>query len=163
MKAGKRGRLDPAEQRLRLARRLVEQGKHAEAIPVLSRVQQDGTKPKSEKDSVLVTVLLGTAYLGLNKVEEAAKHLDPLAEKTPAPPELKLALARLDLRRGNDEKAEKHLKDALEGSPQKGAVLFELGRLYERQGKPAKALECYRTALEEAYPRDSRSFSQTRE
>ena len=89
------------------------------------------------------------------QVEEAAKQLDPLAEKSPAPPELKVALARLELRRGNDDKAEKHLRGALEVSPQKGAILFELGRLYERQGKLTQALECYRTALEEAYPTNS--------
>ena len=76
-----------------------------------------------------------------------------MADTTRAPPELKLALARLEVRRRNDAKAESHLLEALETSTENGVILFELGRLYERQGQPGKAVECYRKALEEAYGR----------
>ena len=133
---------DRSAPRLRLARVLVDQGKFAEAIPVLQKL-------KSEKDSATIAALLGMAHLGLDRVDEAAKHLDPLAEIQPAPPTLKRALARLEIRRGNDAKAEAHLAAAREASPRDIAVLYELGRLYEGQGELAKAVECYRAALDE--------------
>ena len=144
MTKGKPTETDSSDRGLGLAQALIERGKFDQAIDIL-------TKLRSQKDSPHATVLLGNAYLELDKVEEAAKCLGSLADRDPAPEGLKLALARLELRRQNDGQAEKHLLDALKTSTRKGPVLYELGRLYERQGKLEQAVECYRTALEEIY------------
>jgi peroxiredoxin len=147
LKGGKPERADSADRRLGFARTLVEQGKLEQAVAVL-------TKLRSERESIPAATLLATAYLSLDKVDEAAKCLDPIADTEPAPLALKLALARLELSRDNTDKAEAYLLKALETPPppgQAGSILFDLGRLYERQGKLARAVECYRKALEATY------------
>jgi tetratricopeptide (TPR) repeat protein len=143
-KPGESEYTDSYERRLALARTFVDQNKLEQAVSLL-------TKLRSESDSTLATALLATAYLRLDKVDEAARCLDPIADTKPAPPVLTVALARLELYRKNDGEAEKYLLEAVKTSPKKGLILFELGRLYERQGKLGKAVECYRKALEEAY------------
>lgn len=144
MSEGRSESTDSTDRRLGLARALIDHGQFDQAVITLTQL-------KRETDSPLAAALLATAYLRLDKVDEAAKCLAPLAEQEPAVPELKLALARLELRRQNDDKAEAHLTAALQASPENGEILFELGRLYERQGKLARAIECYRKALEEVY------------
>ena len=147
LRAGKPETVDSVKRRLQFAELLVGQGKYAEAVAILTKLKTD------KKHAPRATVLLGVAYLGLDKCAKAAGCLDPLADAKPAPPGLKFALARLELRRGNDAKAEKHLLDALGESPRQGEILFELGRLYERQGKLDQAVKCYRQALEQTYGR----------
>lgn len=132
------------DRRLTMARMLIEDEKLDEAVTLLTQLTPEQTSPRT-------AALLGDCYLRLGRVEEAAKCLEPFAELEPSPPGLKLALARLEVRRGDDEKAERYLLDALEKSPRKDRILFELGRLYERQDKPSKALDCYRRALEAIY------------
>jgi len=134
---------------LALARKLFEQNKPEAAIAILEKLASEtkfGTRPHAR-----VAVLLGTCYLAVGKVDAAAKCLDPLASQTPAPPGLKLALARLEIRRGNDAKAKDHLLEGLKTSAEKGPLLFELGRIHERAGEKDKALDCYRRALETLY------------
>jgi Flp pilus assembly protein TadD len=66
-------------------------------------------------------------------------------------PELKLALGRLEVRRGDDAKAEKHLLEGLKLAPDDGAINYELGRLYERQNRFEQAARCYRRVLDSTY------------
>ena len=132
------------DRRLAMARVLVEDEKLEEAVALLRQVMADRASPRA-------AALLGDCYLRLDRIEEAAVCLERFAEHQPSPPSLKLALARLEIRRGDDERAENYLREALEVCPKKGRILLELGRLHERQGKPSEALSCYRRALEEVY------------
>lgn len=136
---------DAFERRLAFAQTLVDQKKCDQAVPILTKLRSEN------KGSIPVAILLGTCYLAAGNVEEAAECLDPLSGRQPCPPKLELVLARLELRRGNEDKAENHLLDALKRSPEKGRVLYELGRLYERQGKLEQAVDCYRKALDEVF------------
>jgi peroxiredoxin len=138
-----------ANRNLALAGRLCEQGKPEVAIPILEKLVPD-TKAGAKADA-RVAVLLGTCYVAVGKVDSAAKCLDPLATQTPAPPGLKLALARLEVRRGNDAKAKDHLIEGMKTAAENGPLLFELGRIHERTGEKDKALDCYRRALETIY------------
>ncbi|MCK4660137.1 MAG: tetratricopeptide repeat protein [Phycisphaerae bacterium] len=132
------------ERRLAFARSLLDDGKLEEAVALLTRLM-------SEHSSPLTAGLLADCYLRLGKVDAAARCLEPFAGQGSLPASVKLVLARLEARRGDDKKAERHLLEALEKSPRKDRILFELGRLYERQGQPTKALSCYRRALEDIY------------
>ena len=133
-----------AARRLAFARRLVSQRKFEQAVGILKKLDPG-------KDAAAVATLLGTCYLGLNKVDKAAECLDPVAGNQPSPPGLKLALGRLELARGNEEKAEKHLGEAFAESRKKTRILFHLGRLYEGKGQLDKAAAAYREALEAIY------------
>ncbi|MBU0719212.1 MAG: tetratricopeptide repeat protein [Planctomycetes bacterium] len=133
---------DPWTRRLGLARILIDQRNWEQAVPIL-------TKLCAERDDPLAAALLGTALLELNRVDEAATYLEPLAKRELKSPKIMLALARLELRRGNDNAAEQYLTGALAISPAKGPILFELGRIHEKRGDLNKAVECYRQALEE--------------
>ena len=144
MTEGKPAEMDASNRRLGLARTLMDRRRFDQAVPIL-------VKLRAEQDSPEAAALLGTAYLALDKVDEAAKCLDPLADLKPALPEVKLALARLEVRRQAPDKAEAHLREALEAAPDDGPILFELGRLYEQRGETGQALECYRKALEQVY------------
>lgn len=132
------------DRRLAMARMMIEDEKLDEAVALLTQLTSEQTSPRT-------AALLGDCYLRLGRVEDAAKCLEPFAGLKRSPPGLKLALARLEVRRGDDEKAERYLLDALEKAPRKERILFELGRLYERQDQPSKALDCYRRALEAIY------------
>jgi peroxiredoxin len=135
---------DPWTRRLGLAQRLIEQRNLKEAVALLEQLH-------AEKSSAQVATLLGTSLLELDRVDEAAGYLEPLAKQGPISPKVKLALGRLEVARGNHELAESHLLDALSRSPKKGPILFDLGRLYERKGDLTRAVKCYREALEEVF------------
>lgn len=133
---------DPWTRSLGLARILIDQGKFDLAVPVLKKLC-------AERDDPSAAALLGTALLELNRIDEAAKYLEPLAPGERESPKIMLALARLELRRGDDNAAEQYLTKALAISPAKGPILFELGQLHEKRGDLNKAVRCYRQALEE--------------
>jgi tetratricopeptide (TPR) repeat protein len=124
----------------------MQQGRCEQAIPILTQLQ-------SERDSTTVVTLLGTSFLEVGRIDEAARWLEPLAERELPCPRAKLALARLELHRGNGDAAERYLVDAVAMSPTKGPILYQLGQLYERRGDLPKAVECYRRALQEVYER----------
>lgn len=130
--------------RLALAQALLGQQKPEQAIPIL-------TKLHAEKDTVAVSTLIGTSLLDLNRTDEAAKYLDPLAARNTGSPRVTIALGRLEIERGNDQAAETYLRAALQASPDKGPILYYLGCLFERRGELPKAVDFYRRALEEAY------------
>ncbi len=136
------------DRKLALARMLIDQRKHAMAIPVLEKLAS------GEKVDPRVAELLGACHLAVGDVEAAAKNLDPLAKQARMSPSLRLVLARLEIRRGNDDKARTHLEEALKTAPKKGPLLYELGRLHERGGETDKALVCYRRALDIYYGND---------
>lgn len=133
---------DTVQTRMAYAQTLNDRGAFDEAIPVWQALQK-------QKDNAQVAAGLATAYLGLDRLDDAAACLKPFAEEQPLPPVLNLPLARLEARRGRDEEAERFLQAALKISPQKAAILFELGRLYERRDRCDLAVDCYRKALEE--------------
>jgi tetratricopeptide (TPR) repeat protein len=137
---------DAWTRRLGLAEQLMEQGRSEQAIPILTELQ-------AERESTTVVTLLGTSLLEVGRTDEAAQWLEPLASHARACPRAKLALARLELRRGNEAAAERYLLEAVAQSPKKGPILFQLGQLYEQRGDLAKAVDCYRRALEAVYDR----------
>ncbi len=136
---------DAYRSQLTLAQTLIDRKSYEEALKILLQL-------KAEKETPQVAILLGRTCLALNRIDEAARYLDPLKDAAPLPPTAMFALGQLEARRGNDEKAEAFLSEALKGYPQKAPVLFELGRLHERKGQCNKAAECYRKALEEVFP-----------
>lgn len=137
---------DAIQRQLSFAEVLIGQGKVDKAVSILAKLRMEN------EDSIDLAILLGSCYIETDNIEQAAKCLDPLAHRTPSPPGLKLVLARLERRRGDDEKAERYLVDALKTSPRKAALLYELGRIYEQRKDLDKAVECYRKALEEVLP-----------
>ncbi|MCC7292459.1 MAG: tetratricopeptide repeat protein [Phycisphaerales bacterium] len=136
---------DAYRSQLTLAQTLIDRKSFEEALKMLLQL-------KAEKETPQVMILLGRTCLALNRVEEAARYLDPLKDAGPLAPTALFALGQLEARRGNEDQAEAYLAEALKGYPQKAPVLFELGRLHERKGRCDKAAECYRKALEELFP-----------
>ncbi len=142
------GKAVSLDRQLAFARTLIEQEKHAMAIPVLKKLAS------GEKVDPRVAELLGTCHLAAGDVEAAAKCLDPLAKEKRVGPGLRLTLARLEVKRGNDDKAKSHLEEGLKIAPKKGPLLYELGQIHERKGDTDKALTCYRRALAILYGND---------
>ncbi|MHC4941635.1 MAG: redoxin domain-containing protein [Planctomycetota bacterium] len=136
------------ETRLAFARSLIEQKQYDLALKVLTEL------PAGEADPFERATLLGRVYLDLGNLEKAAAHLDPLAGRDPMSAAYKMALARLEICRGNYGKSEILLLEVLKSSTDKSPVLFQLGRVYERMNLPEKALDCYRQALEALYGND---------
>ncbi len=135
---------DMFQTRLGFARTLFEQGKLAESAAVLEELRK-------QRDVVQIAAELGTVYLAMDRLEDAAACMKPFLEQEPIAPILNLPLGRLEARQGHDDAAERYFNAALKLAPRKAPILFELGRLHERRKQCDLAVECYRTALEEVY------------
>ncbi|MGD2109442.1 MAG: tetratricopeptide repeat protein [Phycisphaerae bacterium] len=144
MKRNAPSTLSGDDRQFALAESLIKKRHFEQAATVLIKL-------KDKEDSARVANALGSCYLAMNRVDEAAKCLEAASDTGKVTPELKLALGRLEVRRGDDAKAEKHLLEGLKLAPDDGAINYELGRLYERQNRFEQAARCYRRVLDSTY------------
>lgn len=131
---------------LNFARKLLEEGKAEEALPLL----EEGLKRSPGHE---LKLLSGQALLGLNRLEEAKVRLEDCLKGDPSSRQAMLLLGRTLTLLGRYEPAEELLKKALISDPRPGKAHYYLGELYEKTGRKELALAEYRLALEGIFRR----------
>lgn len=135
--------------RLNLARRLLEEGKAEEALPVL----EEGLKGPASKDISELKILSAQALLQLSKPDEARARLEDCLKETPSSRQAILLMGKTLTLLGRYVPAEEFLKKALVLSPHSEKAHYYLGELYEKTGRKDQALAEYRLALERVFGR----------
>ena len=134
---------------LNFARKLLEGGKAAEALPML----EEGLKKSAGPASVELKLLSGQALLQLGRLEEAKTRLEDCLKNNPFSHQGMLLLGRTLSLLGHYEPAEELLKKNLALDPHPEKAHYYLGELYEKTGRKELALSEYRLALERVFRR----------
>lgn len=123
-----------------LARKLLEHGRHAEALAEADKALKAGDKTPEAR------LARGEALLRLSRTDEAAKELEA------AGPAGRLLLAETRLKQGRGAEAEALLRQALAAGPSARAR-YLLGRVHEDAGRVKEAAAEYRAATELLLPK----------
>ncbi len=134
---------------LNLARKLLEDGKAEEALPMLEEELKKSTGPASAE----LKLLSGQALFQLGRFEEAAARLEDCLKADPSSHQGMLLLGRTLTLLGRYEPAEELLKKNLALNPYPEKAHYYLGELYEKTGRKDLALAEYRLALEGVFRR----------
>ncbi len=131
---------------LNFARKLLEDGRPEEALPLL----EEGLK---KSPGFELKLLSGQALFELNRLEEARVRVEDCLKESPASRPAMLLLGRTLTLLGRYEPAEELLKKTLLSNPYPGKAHYYLGDLYEKTGRKDLALAEYRLALEGVFRR----------
>lgn len=134
---------------LNFARKLLEDGKAAMALPML----EEGLKKSAGPASAELKLLSGQALLQLGRLEEAKTRLEDCLKNEPSSHLGMLLLGRTLTLLGRYEPAEELLKKNLALNPYPEKAHYYLGELYEKTGRKDLALAEYRLALERVFRR----------
>ena len=128
------------EAALHRAHLLYRLNKYEEAARAYKELLADPAIEKEPGMSILIAESLSYCYEGLGNYAEAAKALQPLAEKTTAPfqGELTLRLAWLYDKAGNQKEANKYWEKLLEKPPTPAMVPYLKEKLAEASPEPKK-------------------------
>ncbi len=132
---------------LNFARKLLEEGKPEDALPIL----EEGLKKSTGAPEL--KLLSGQALFELNRLEEARARLEECLKDDPSSRPAMLLLGRTLTLLGRYEPAEELLKKTLAANPYPGKAHYYLGELYEKTGRKDLALAEYRLALEGVFRR----------
>jgi len=117
---------------------------YQQAIKTAKRLQK-----KNDQNPVAYN-LMGAAYMGMNKPQEARKQFMAALKVDPKFTVASLNLARLDEKEGNLEGAKTQYKEILKRQPDHVAALLSLAHVLESEGDPKGAL----TYVLKAYERN---------
>lgn len=134
---------------MNFARKLLEEGKAAQALPLL----EEGLKKSAGPASAELKLLSGQALLQLGRLEEAKNRLEDCLKGDPSSHQGMLFLGRTLTLLGRYEPAEELLKKNLALNPYPEKAHYYLGELYEKTGRKDLALAEYRLALERVFRR----------
>lgn len=131
---------------LNFARKLLEEGKPEDALPLL----EEGLKKNTGLE---LKLLAAQALFELDRFEEAKTRLEACLKDSPSSRQAQLLLGRTFTLLGRYEPAEELLKKALASNPYPGKAHYYLGELYEKTGRKDLALAEYRLALQGVFRR----------
>lgn len=134
---------DARNQRLALARALIEEKEVSAALAILQKLHEE------QKDEA-AAALFGATLLGDGRVDQAQQVLKLYAERHTRSGAMNLALGQLALAQGQESDAERFLEAAAGVDDERAQALYLLGGLHERREDP-RALSCYRQALEHIF------------
>ena len=136
----------PEDPGLNFARKLLEDGRAEEALPLL----EEGLK---KSPGFELKLLSAQVLFELNRLEGARAMAEECLKENPASRPAMLLLGRTLTLLGRYEPAEELLKKTLLLNPYPGKAHYYLGELYEKTGRKDLALAEYRLALESLFRR----------
>lgn len=116
-------------------------GNNAEAVDMMGRVA-------AVKPDALTFGLLGEAYCGLDRFDEAEECCRRSLELKPDLPEVHNHLAAILRHKGRLAEAEAACREALRFDPQNAETYFNLAVVLKDRERPEEALACYARAAE---------------
>ncbi len=134
------GPVQKAQWHLQMARKLMSEGKIAEASTLFA----DGLR--LQPDSAPLRVGLINTLLQSGKANEAAQELEKLPENAVPSWQVELMRAQLDMLRGRRIAARQRLTVVLKQQPDSAEAHYLMGQIHEEQKDWQKAAEEYRAA-----------------
>ena len=125
-----------------LAKAFILQGKHSQ---VIAKIIPDGNLTTYDKAQVYA--LRGNAFIGENKLDEAAEAYHRALELEPELTSAQLGQARLAAIHGNEEEAHNSIEKALAGNPESAEAFSLLGDLELGEGNAAAAETAFSKAI----------------
>lgn len=127
-----------------LGRKLVEDRRYEEALPLLKEAVSDAD-PAFSSEARLLT---GRALLETGRAEQSRVELEACIKSPSCPRQAKTFLGKALLDLGKADAAETVLKEASMLNPEASLPRYYLGQLYEKSGRKDEALALYRKALD---------------
>lgn len=135
----------PCDRKIRIAlgKALAQGGMKDKALTVLTDNQVPNACSRSE---ALLT--LGTHYLKIGRISDAATTYQELAQLDPDNPEVLVNLAAAASHAGDFQAMKRHLDRALQIAPQSAQAMINMGNLYARQNQPEEARQWFNRAAQ---------------
>ena len=137
---GEARRGNPAQETARLAAVLVQDGRVAEALPLLEEARREDPR------SVTLAYQLAEAYARAGRPRDALPLYEEVAGARPSDPVVRLRMARQYLKIGRYERAGNILERVVRLDPGNAAAWADLGYTYEERGRKEEADSCYARA-----------------
>jgi len=102
---------------------------------------------KAEPDHFDALMTLGTAYLRLNRIDDAMRYVRQGSEKNPERAEVWARLGQLSLAKGDAAGAEPMLEKAVRLEPRNASYLYNYGWFLDQTERDAEAVPYYERAI----------------